>query len=79
VPARPSGGGNAYDPNYSFMWGWKVCIIAKFWPYHWEGCMWNKQCNMELGYQLSICSRAEEYHRKPRSSSSPVLNQQQPV
>jgi hypothetical protein len=24
--------------------------------YHWEGCMWSMQCNVEFGYQLSICS-----------------------
>jgi hypothetical protein len=23
--------------------------------YHWEGCMWSMLCNVEFGYQLSIC------------------------
>jgi hypothetical protein len=30
--------------------------------------MWSKQCNVEFGYQLSICSRTEENHGKPWSS-----------
>jgi hypothetical protein len=37
---------------------------------HREGCMWSMQCNVELGYQLSICSRTKENHGKPWSSWS---------
>jgi hypothetical protein len=32
--------------------------------------MWSMQCNVEFGYQLSICSRIEENHGKPWSSWS---------
>jgi hypothetical protein len=39
-----------------------------FYCYHWEGCMWSMQCNVESGYQLSICSGTKENHRKPWSS-----------
>jgi hypothetical protein len=39
--------------------------------YHWEGCMWSMQCNVEFGYQLNICSGIKENHGKP-SSSWPV-------
>jgi hypothetical protein len=56
--------------------------------YHWEGCMGSMQCNVEFGYQLSICSATKENHGKPWSSwtvagpsecnwllaSSPALN-----
>jgi hypothetical protein len=28
--------------------------------YHWEGCMGSMQCNVEFGYQLSICSGTKE-------------------
>jgi hypothetical protein len=27
---------------------------------HLQGCMWSMQCNVEFGYQLSICSRIEK-------------------
>jgi hypothetical protein len=30
--------------------------------------MWSMQCNVEFGYQLSICSGIEENHGKPWSS-----------
>jgi hypothetical protein len=36
--------------------------------YHWEGCVGSMQCNVEFGYQLSICSGTEENHGKPWSS-----------
>jgi hypothetical protein len=36
--------------------------------YHWEGCMWSMQCNVEFGYQLSICSGTKENHGKCWSS-----------
>jgi hypothetical protein len=32
------------------------------------GCMWSMQCNVECGYQLSICSGTKENHRNPWSS-----------
>jgi hypothetical protein len=35
---------------------------------HCEGCMWSIQCNVEFGYQLSICSGTKENHGKPWSS-----------
>jgi hypothetical protein len=47
---------------------WEACIRAKFWCYLWEGCMWSKQCSVEFGHQLSICSGIEENHGKPWSS-----------
>jgi hypothetical protein len=36
--------------------------------YHWESCMWSMQCNVEFGYQLSICFGTKENHGKPWSS-----------
>jgi hypothetical protein len=36
--------------------------------YHWEGCIWSMQCNVEFGYLLSICSGTKEKHGKPWSS-----------
>jgi hypothetical protein len=52
--------------NYSeiLLYHWEGCIREKSWGYHWEGCMWSMQYNVELGYQISICSRAEENHGK---------------
>jgi hypothetical protein len=35
------------------------------WCYHWDGCMWNMQWNVEFGYQLSICSSTKENHMAP--------------
>jgi hypothetical protein len=34
------------------------------WCYHWEGCIRSMQCNVEFGYQLSICSGTKENHGK---------------
>jgi hypothetical protein len=34
----------------------EVYIKANVLCYHWEGCMWSMQCNVEFGYQLSIYS-----------------------
>jgi hypothetical protein len=42
--------------------------MVKCWCYHLEGCTWRRQCNVELGYQVSICSSIEENHGKPWSS-----------
>jgi hypothetical protein len=35
-------------------------VARNFQCYHWEGCMGSMQCNMEFGYQLSICSGTKE-------------------
>jgi hypothetical protein len=62
--------------------------VRNYQNYHWEGCMGSMQCNMEFGYQLSICSGTKENNGKPWSSwpvagpsernwllaSSPALN-----
>jgi hypothetical protein len=32
---------------------------------HWEGYMRSMQCNVEFGYQLSICCGTKENHGKP--------------
>jgi hypothetical protein len=37
-----------------------VSAVRNFQCYHWEGCMWSMQCNVEFGYQLSICSGTKE-------------------
>jgi hypothetical protein len=37
------------------------CTLRRnFLCYHWEGCMWSMQCNMEFGYQLIIWSGTKE-------------------
>jgi hypothetical protein len=65
-----------------------VSAVRNFQYYHWEGCMGSMKCNVEFGYQLSICSGTKENHGKPWSSwpvagpsecnwllaSSPALN-----
>jgi hypothetical protein len=33
----------------------KATLGQNFLCYHWEGCMWSMQCNVEFGYQLCIC------------------------
>jgi hypothetical protein len=38
------------------------------WSYHWEGCMWSMQSNVEFGYRLSICSGTQGKPWKPWSS-----------
>jgi hypothetical protein len=43
----------------------KCTLRRNFWCYHWEGCMRSMQCNVEFGYQLSICSGTKENHGKP--------------
>jgi hypothetical protein len=40
-------------------------------PWTGEGCVGSMQCNVEFGYQLSICSETKENHGK-RWSSWPV-------
>jgi hypothetical protein len=35
---------------------------ATLWCSYWEGCLRGMQCNVEFGYQLSICFRTEENH-----------------
>jgi hypothetical protein len=42
-----------------------VSAVRNFQCYHWEGCMGSMQCNVEFGYNLSICSGTKENHRKP--------------
>jgi hypothetical protein len=65
-----------------------VSAVRNFQNYHWDGCMQSMQCNVEFGYQLSICSGTKENHGKLWSSwlvagpsecnrllaSSPALN-----
>jgi hypothetical protein len=51
-------------------WRYGGCFGSKF-EYlvsHWEGCMGSMQCNVEFGYQLSICSGTKENQGKPKSS-----------
>jgi hypothetical protein len=37
------------------------CFGSKFENFiHWEGCKGSMQCNVEFGYQLSICSGTKE-------------------
>jgi hypothetical protein len=45
-----------------------VSVGRNFQCYHWESCMGSMQCNVEIGYQLSICSGIKENHGKPWSS-----------
>jgi hypothetical protein len=45
-----------------------VSAGRNFQSYHWEGCMGCMECNVEVGYQLSICSGTKENHGKPWSS-----------
>jgi hypothetical protein len=47
-----------------------VSAVRNFQYYHWKGCMGSIQCNVEFGYQLSICSGTKENHEKPWSSWS---------
>jgi hypothetical protein len=43
--------------------------------HHWEGCMRSMQCNVEFGYQLSICSGTKEnLDRVGRSQDLPDAN-----
>jgi hypothetical protein len=42
--------------------------------YHWEGCMWSLQCNVEFRYQLSICSGTNEIHEWSWSWSHVTTN-----
>jgi hypothetical protein len=37
-----------------------VNVGRNFLIYRWEGCMWSIQCNVEFGYQLSICSETKK-------------------
>jgi hypothetical protein len=37
-----------------------ISAVRNFQCYHWEGCMRSMQCNVEFGYQLSICSGTKE-------------------
>jgi hypothetical protein len=57
------GGGAALDRN--LVRHLESYIRAKLQCYHWEGCMGSMQCNVEFGYQLSICSGTKENHGKP--------------
>jgi hypothetical protein len=45
-----------------------VNVARNFQCYHWEGCMGSMQCNVEFGYQLSICSETKVNHGKPWSN-----------
>jgi hypothetical protein len=38
----------------------RTTLRWNFLCYHWEGCTWSMQCNVEFGYQLSICSGTKE-------------------
>jgi hypothetical protein len=53
-------------PSEKFQFNIRRCTLRRnFWCYHWEGCMRSMQCNVEFGYQLSICSGTKENHGKP--------------
>jgi hypothetical protein len=53
----------------------QVSVGRNLYCYYWEGCMWNMQCNMEFGYQLSICSGTKEnLDRVIRLQDRPVTN-----
>jgi hypothetical protein len=37
-------------------------LVSKFeYLIHWEGCMGSMQCNVEFGYQLSICPEFKDW------------------
>jgi hypothetical protein len=56
-------------PSEKFQFDIRRCTLRRnFLCYHWEGCMRSLQCNMEFGYQLSICSGTKENHGKTWSS-----------
>jgi hypothetical protein len=54
---------NEFQSNISIGTSRRNCLC-----YQWEGFMWSMQCNVEFGYQLSICSGTKENHGKPWSS-----------
>jgi hypothetical protein len=64
VHAAPEG----LQPNEFQSDIWRGTLRRIFLCYHCEGCMWSMQCNMEFGYQLSICSGTKENHGEPWSS-----------
>jgi hypothetical protein len=44
-------------------WRYGGCFGSKFeYLVHWEGCMGSMQCNVEFGYQLSICSATTSFY-----------------
>jgi hypothetical protein len=70
LPASPSDRvGLDFSVKKNLMWcSWRYggCFGSKFeYLVHWEGCMGSMQCNVEFGYQLSICSGTKENHGKP--------------
>jgi hypothetical protein len=55
-------------PSERFQFDIRKCTLRRnCWCYHWESCMRSIQCNVEFGYQLSICSGTKEDHGKPWS------------
>jgi hypothetical protein len=62
------GGGVACKLNLNGNRNLTAALGRKCWIYHWEGCMWSMQSNVEFGYQLDICSGTKENHGKPWSS-----------
>jgi hypothetical protein len=62
---QPGGPGPRISKSYS--------AVRNFQHYHWEGCMGSMQCNVEFGYQLSICSGTKEnLDRVGRSQDLPI-------
>jgi hypothetical protein len=58
-------------PSEKFQFDIRRCTLRRnCLCYHWEGCMRSMQCNVEFGYQLSICSGTKENHGKPWLSCS---------
>jgi hypothetical protein len=81
LPASPS---DRVEFDFSFtynnlMWrSWRYggCFGSKFeYLVHWEVCMGSMQCNVEFGYQLSICSGTKEnLNRVGRPQDLPDVN-----
>jgi hypothetical protein len=70
LPSSPSDRvGFDFSVKNNLMWrSWRYggCFGSKFeYLVHWEVCMGSMQCNVEFGYQLSICSGTKENHGKP--------------
>jgi hypothetical protein len=63
-------------PSEKFQFDIRKCTLRRnCWCYHWEGCMRSMQCNVEFGYQLSICSGTKEnLDRVGRSHDLPDAN-----
>jgi hypothetical protein len=72
----PSPLGIKEAPSEKFQFNIRRCTLRRnFWCYHLEGCMRSMQCNVEFGYQLSICSGTTgNLDRVGRSQDLPDAN-----